>query len=276
MRYSIFEHTMVDMPYNEVEKIAANGGSVLFPISVVEEHGPHLCTGTDIYLTQAICQKISFKLKEMGLETIIAPPFYWGINSMTNGFIGSFEIKPQTMITLILEICENFRKWGFEKIILINFHGDFAHIKTIAEAAKQASVEYKMPVYFANEVNQLMKLGYTSQEPYFIRVLLDKPFESENKKLEPLDIHAGGFETSWMIHRYRDLVNIPLAHNLKPSNTGLKELSQWSQGGEVAKKLTPLGYFGNPSDIDLEKIDVIEKKTVEAYANAIKATFKFS
>ena len=52
MGYSIFQDTMVDMTYPQIEEAIENGACALLPISVVEEHGPHLCTGTDIYLTQ--------------------------------------------------------------------------------------------------------------------------------------------------------------------------------------------------------------------------------
>ena len=77
MGYSIFQNTMVDMTYPQIEEEIKKGACALLPISVVEEHGPHLCTGTDIYLTQAVCVKIKQQLNAMGKPVIIAPSFYW-------------------------------------------------------------------------------------------------------------------------------------------------------------------------------------------------------
>ena len=45
--YSIFEETMVDLTFPQVEAAAARGAAVLVPSGVVEQHGPHLPTGTD-------------------------------------------------------------------------------------------------------------------------------------------------------------------------------------------------------------------------------------
>ncbi|MHB8061674.1 MAG: creatininase family protein [Ruminiclostridium sp.] len=267
MSYSIFKHTMVDMTYPKIEEVIAKDGCVLLPVSVVEEHGPHLCTGTDIYLTQAVCEKITLRMTELGVETVIAPPFYWGVNSITNGFTGSFEIKPDTMITLLLEILENLNKWGFHKIFLLNFHGDFVHIKTVAEAVCRAYTEKSIGAYFVNDANLFHQLGFIQSQPYLLKVPMNT--SSENIQPQYIDIHAGALETSWMIHGFKELVNIPLAHTLQPSNTTARDLGQWVRGGEDAKRITPLGYCGNPADVDLENISLVEKNTVEAYSQSI-------
>jgi creatinine amidohydrolase len=267
MSYSIFKNTMVDMTYPEIEKVIAKDGCVLFPVSVVEEHGPHLCTGTDIYLTQTICEKICLRLRELEVETVIAPPFYWGVNSITNGFTGSFEIKPETMITLLLEILGNLKKWGFNKIFLFNFHGDFMHIRTIIEAVSKAYTEQNIGVYFVNDTNLFAQLGFMENQPYLIKVMMKADTEAKESKY--VDFHAGALETSWMIHNFEELVNIPLAHTLESSYTTPRDIGQWIQGGEYAKKITPLGYCGNPADIDLGKIDIFEKNTTETFSQSI-------
>jgi creatinine amidohydrolase len=49
MSYSIFHETMVGMPWPDVEKSIKNGAIVLLPTGVIEEHGPHMSLGVDIY-----------------------------------------------------------------------------------------------------------------------------------------------------------------------------------------------------------------------------------
>lgn len=56
MPYSIFSETMVDMKYTEIEKAAQEKWPVLLPIGVIEEHGPHMCLGTDVYLIYNLCK----------------------------------------------------------------------------------------------------------------------------------------------------------------------------------------------------------------------------
>lgn len=56
--YSIFADTMADMTYQEVEQYAIEEAVILFPIAVIEEHGPHLPLGTDTYITYGIAKHI--------------------------------------------------------------------------------------------------------------------------------------------------------------------------------------------------------------------------
>ncbi len=48
--YSIFDETMVDMAWPQVERAAREAAIILFPIGVIEEHGPHMGLGVDTYL----------------------------------------------------------------------------------------------------------------------------------------------------------------------------------------------------------------------------------
>lgn len=104
MNYSIFHETMADMTYRQIEQAAEDDVLVLFPIAVIEEHGPHLCLGTDIYLSYSICKNIKHELEKKNISSIIVPPFYWGINHLTSGFTGSFNTKESTMKNALLDI----------------------------------------------------------------------------------------------------------------------------------------------------------------------------
>lgn len=266
MEYSVFKNTMVDMTYPQIEAAISRGACVLLPVSVVEEHGPHLCLGTDIYLTQTASEKIKKYLHDENYEVLIAPPFYWGVNSITNGFTGSFEIKKETMSIVLLEVIQNLVKWGFDKIFLLNFHGDFVHIKTIIEIVEKANKE-SVKAYFVNSENVFSRLGYMQEIEYFVKVNLDQEVASLEK--EYLDIHAGAFETSWMEYSYKELVNSDIAKNLTPTSLNFNDLKKWSQGGGIAKSITPMGYLGNPSNIDTEKIVRIIDILIAKYSNSI-------
>lgn len=148
MSYSIFSDTMADMTYLQIEKAAEEKQLVLFPIAVIEEHGPHLCLGTDTYLTYKLCKDVKKGLLDLGLNSLIVPPYYWGINVCTNGFAGSFTVKPKTMVSVLCDLLECLKSWGFENIFLFNFHGDFKHSLTIVETVKKAYEELSVGAYF--------------------------------------------------------------------------------------------------------------------------------
>lgn len=265
MGYSIFQHTMADMTYPEIEEAIRNGACALLPVSVVEEHGPHLCTGTDIYLTQNVCEKIKAYLDSRKIPALIAPPFYWGINSITNGFTGSFSVSADTMQALLLEIITNLHNWGIRQIFMLNFHGDFGHISRIANVARRANEEHGIHAYFISCQSVFRQFGLLQDVPY----LLSAVMKQNGPAKDYLDIHAGADETGWMLLNYPELVRMELAASQKCTRLSLEELKSWLHGGSKAKELTPDGYFGNPADIDISHIQTVENETVSAYAECI-------
>jgi len=90
MGNSLFDQTMVDMKWPEIEKAATEGAIVLLPTGVIEEHGPHMGLGVDALCSVLSCRLVKKNLEEEGIRALIAPPYYWGINTATGAFPGSF------------------------------------------------------------------------------------------------------------------------------------------------------------------------------------------
>jgi len=94
-KVNIFEGTMAHMTYLQIEEAAREGTSVLFPIGVIEEHGPHLPLAVDVYGSYLQSRGVKSELERKGIKSLIAPPFYWGINVATGSFGGSFKVVGQ-------------------------------------------------------------------------------------------------------------------------------------------------------------------------------------
>ena len=45
---NIFKDTMSEMTYEQIEKLVEQEAIVLFPVGIIEEHGPHMSLGTDM------------------------------------------------------------------------------------------------------------------------------------------------------------------------------------------------------------------------------------
>ena len=89
-----------------------------------------------------------------------------------------------------------------------------------------------------------------------------------------MDIHAGAFETSWMLQSYTDLVNADIAKELTPTELDFNKLKEWTHGGSKARSLTPRGYLGNPANMDLDKMKAIEPIIIDSYSRAIMEILK--
>lgn len=269
MSYSIFGETMADMTYQQIEQAAQEKQLVLFPIAVMEEHGPHLPLGTDTYLTYQFARGVRNALLESGFHSLIVPPYYWGINACTDGFAGSFTVKPETMISVLCDSLECLKSWGFEHIFLLNLHGDLKHTLTILGAVKKAYEELHVGAYFVIPEFSLERAGPHQVKPYLV-IPPTKPLPFKSQPGPPYaDIHAGGFETSLMLNAFPELVDADRARTLSSSRTTFADLETWARGGARARELTPLGYCGNPSNIDLEAATESDKRMTEDFAGAI-------
>jgi creatinine amidohydrolase len=247
MSYSIFSGTMADMTFPQIEEAARQKLPVLFPIAVIEEHGPHMCLGTDTYLTYNFAGDVQKGLIDLDIESIIAPTYYWGINAAMDGFAGSFTVRPETMIAVLFDLLGCLKTWGFEQIFLLSVHGDFEHNLAMTNAARKAYEELGLGVYSVVTDFFIHRARLNGREPY----ILVRAMELE-KSSEYLDIHAGAFETSLMLDQFPRLVDIDKARSLSTSGTKIENLKIWLKGGAKAREVTPLGYLGDPSAIDTQ------------------------
>jgi creatinine amidohydrolase len=67
-----------------------------------------------------------------------------------------------------------------------------------------------------------------------------------------LDVHAGTGETGMMVCYFPDQVDVELAKTLKSTNLTTRDLMEWDQSWSDARRITPLGYFGDPASFDPE------------------------
>ena len=269
MSYSIFSETMADMTYQQIEEAASKNLPVLFPIAVIEEHGPHMCLGTDTYLTYNFARDVKKGLLASGVESIIAPIYYWGINAAMNGFAGSFTVRPETMVSILCDLLRCLKNWGFAQIFLLNVHGDFEHNLAMTEAARRANKEFGLRVYSAVTEFFLNRAKLHGSEPYIITYAME--FDASSQYL---DIHAGSFETSLMVDQFPNLIDIDKAQSLSSSRTTVEGLKTWLKGGLRAREVTPLGYLGDPSAINTRAAMESKARMVNEIVKAVHATLR--
>lgn len=242
---------MITKNWAEIKEAADKGSKVLFPIGVIEEHGPHLPLGSDIFYSSGVCELVKEELVKRGQETLIVPGYYWGINFCTGAFPGSFSLKPETMKQVLFEIFENLKSFGFSEVYCFNYHGDSHHVNTIVDAICKANSELEMKVKLVLETMDLQLFGWNGEEDFLLVSNPPYPFEwFEDEPVEErelYDIHAGAFETAVMNHLYPEYVNLEKAKTLKSTSLTDEGLNKWLEGGEMTRSVVPLGYAGNPA-----------------------------
>lgn len=247
--HSIFNETMVDMTWPDVEKAARGGAVVLLATAVIEEHGPHMTCGTDTYLGYQMCRLVRRELEKSGTRAVIAPPFFWGINSSTQGFPGTFTARPETVKALLADIFGSLKAMGFGRVFIINSHGDGQHKKAVIQAIMDARKGLALDVRLMVAEESVRALGLTGPPPDW--VLLHKMPPGDDKPgPEYVDVHAGAGETSMMAAFFPGLVDLPLARTLPSTKVTPAGIGEWLKD---AKRVTPLGYLGDPAGYNIEE-----------------------
>jgi creatinine amidohydrolase len=239
---SIFKDTMVDLTWQEVQEAARAGAIVLLPIAVVEEHGPQLDLSPDIELACMHCRFMKRQLERKGVRTLIAPPYYWGINTATARFPGSFTVSPATLKAVLADSVGCLKAWGFTKVFYVNLHGDMTHRATLAASASELEKSLGIMV---RDIDQ-ERIAVANEPVYPPR---------RAGKYAP-DYHAGSDETAamWAFHPERVRKDVAL---------GLKPASSFAN---------PLGYVGDPASFLAEtSIARIQELWAELLAMRIEA-----
>jgi len=261
---NIFSSTMANMSWTKIKQCADENAIVLLPIGVIEEHGPHLCSATDIYAAHTYCLSIMKKLKEKGVSVIIAPPFYWGICQAAKSFIGSFNIKEETAYALLFDILTSLKDFGFNRVFAINGHGDINHKITIVKAFKDACNQ--LGILACVSYNDFMSefFGYQKSDPWFYNV---KESEITISTAKTPDVHAGDIETATINAFYPDLVDTDIAKSL-PDVALDDNFEAWMFGGQL-KNLSPEGYLGSPASYESVNITQYLDDYSNRYVDAI-------
>jgi len=257
----IFKETMANMKWTEIQNFVDKNALVLLPIGVIEEHGPQLCLGTDIYTAHIYCLAIKKRLEEKGYSVVIAPPFYWGVCQSTGGFIGSFRVRKETAKALISDILLSLSEFGFKNAFGINAHGDIEHNIAIIEAFREVYEQKHINACYAFDEWRIPHFGLKLDEPYLCPI---KPQTINVSKADVSDVHGGDIETAMIHEFYPNLVDVEKAKTLPPITLDEGCSEAWLFGGHI-KELSSQGYLGSPADF--ENVEV--QKNVDDYAYRI-------
>jgi creatinine amidohydrolase len=261
-RINPFDGTMAHMTFVEIEQAAKEGSIVLFPVGVVEEHGPHLPLAVDVYGACLQAAMVKSELEKKKIKALIAPPFYWGINSATGAFGGSFTCREETVISVLWDAISCLKRWGFGKILFINHHMDGKHLQAVDKAIRKARKELEAEVFWVMDQFFAGRIGLDTKEEHLLFFKTLMPFDP--MPLHP-EIHAESYETSFMWHYLPHLVRFDIWKRLEPTNLTYQDLLTWRRGGSDARKMTPQGYFGDPAAASPER----GRKEMEDYGRRV-------
>jgi creatinine amidohydrolase len=262
---------MVDMTWAEIEAAAGKGAIVLLPTGIIEEHGPHMGLAVDTYAAYLISVLVKHELDSRGINSLIAPPQYWGVSPGTGVFPGTFSMRPETAKAVIYDILASLHRWKLNRVFVINWHADMKHCQTILDALKDARRDMAVDAFYLASEFDIRRLRLTGEEDYVLKYQ-PPPMMGISEKY--VDIHAGSMETAVMMKYFPKHVKAKLTKKLPRTEITLEDLKNLGKSDEATLKLIPQGYFGNPAGYDTAAAEKYTKAYAKATADCIEGYLK--
>jgi creatinine amidohydrolase len=224
---------------------------VLFPAGSVEQHGPHLPTGTDIFAANAISHALAEHL-----DGLVLPGGPLGVTPMHMPYEGTITLTPETYMRVVTETCASTAKHGAKYLLILNWHE--GNIAPLAIAADALHREFGMTVctvqacYVAAEMFGPQCGGLT---------------------------HGGEIETLAVLAHRPDLVHLDRIGHSSDTEHGsemdkLRRTRAYQPVLTDIRSIASTGWYGKPQNATAVKGSDMIESIAKAIANEAREIFR--
>jgi creatinine amidohydrolase len=178
---------LMELGWQDVEAYLDDAATptALVPIGSTEQHGPHLPLGVDTYEAEDVAEAVSDRT---GVP--VAPTIPYGDADHHLAFPGTISLSTDTVVSVLVDVYESLLGHGFENVITVNGHR-IANLPAIRTAMSAVAGDHEDASFATVDL---------------VRVAAEA--HRELRDGDPDDgMHAGEFETSFMLARHPDLVD---------------------------------------------------------------------
>lgn len=186
----------LEMTWPEINQAIQDERVLLVCVGSVEQHGPHLPTGVDIFLPVEVCRRVAQQI-----SGVVAPCTNYGYKSLPRSgggpnFVGTLSLRGTTVIALVKDIFSELIRHGWRKILVLEWHIENAPFvyEGIDEAIRSAGPVDDLKII---RVDDIVKMAF---DPELYQFVFGDEF------LGMMVEHASAFETSAMLAARPDLV----------------------------------------------------------------------
>ena len=132
----------------ELRGHTAGGSLVVLPVASMEQHGPHLPTGVDTFLCEAVCRAAAEKARDIGV--VVAPTLWCGMAEHHMAFGGTFTFDIPTYRAVLLAFLRSIERHGFHRVLIVNGHGGNIAALTafLPDFARETRLHVEATTYF--------------------------------------------------------------------------------------------------------------------------------
>jgi len=235
---------------NEFREADPERTIAVLPTAAIEQHGPHLPVGTDMYIAQGMLDELCRQCPD-DVDIRILPVQSIGKSNEHIHACGTLSLTAQTALAAWIDIGHSIARAGLRKVVIVNSHG--GNLSTIDILVRELRVRFEM---FAVKC-QWGSFGYP-----------DGLF-SEQEKI--YGIHGGDFETSLMLAFQPHTVDMTSARDFRSSaETAAIAPTGSISYGWVASDLGPDGVVGEAHLATAEKGRAVCSHQVAGFVDLLR------
>jgi len=203
---------------------------VILPVGSVEQHGPHLPTGTDTLAANVIGLAVAEHM-----DGLLLPATPFGVTPMHMPFEGTITLTPDTFMRVVTETCASTAKHGAKHLLMLNWHE--GNIPALAIAAEALHREHGMSVL-------TVQACYVAEELY-------------GASCNGLT-HGGEIEALAVLAHRSDLVHLDRIDYSSDHQHGhrmdrLRRTRAYQPVLTDIRSIAPTGWFGSPQHATVDK-----------------------
>jgi creatinine amidohydrolase len=215
---------------------------VILPAGSVEQHGPHLPTGTDTYAAGVIAHAVAERM-----DGLVLPGGPLGVTPLHMAYEGTISLSPDTYIRVVTDTCASTAKHGARDLLILNWHE--GNIAPLALAADALHRQFGMRVV-------------TVQACYVAEEMFGQEFNGLT--------HGGEIEALAVLSSRPDLVHLDRIdgssdHQRARSMDTLRRTREYQPVLTDVRSIAPSGWYGSPQGATRANAD----RMVGAIADAI-------
>ena len=178
---------------SEFEEAVKAHTVVIIPVGSIEQHGNHLPINTDANVCFSIAQRAAQAIDEF--PVLVLPVIWTGYSPRHMVYPGTITLKFHTFVEILTQVAASVHAHGFEKILILNGHGD----NSAAVAAMRPKLNAEEEMYSV--------IGYSWWDFPSVREEMNRVSQSDKGFVG----HAAEIETSIQLYLQPELVDMSAA-----------------------------------------------------------------
>ncbi len=241
----------IDLTQPEIAAQLKKNPLVILPQGSVEQHGPHLPTGTDIFAANVIAHAVAERL-----DGLVLPGGPLGVTPLHMPYEGTITLTPETYMRAVTETCASTAQHGAKYLLILNWHE--GNIPALALAAESLHREHGMTVLTVQACN-----------------VAEDMFGHECNGLT----HGGEIETLAVLAYRPELVHLDRIddssdHEHASKMDKLRRTPGYQPVLTDIRSIAPTGWYGSPQQATVEKSSRMVNALADAIANEATEIFQ--